>query len=216
MSMIGASSLFCFAAVAAAIWWCRWNSKNHDTKLSNFMRAKGPPGFSSGTPSRLTPRVLRRVATNELNDVCMNSSKNFRRPPMTSSPMTFEASSAFFTCVLSWLWSRTEPSSRSTKNGSWNMLTFLSFLASGSWNSRRHTRPPLVIVLLSMTEVRKVVLPSAVLEMSEVPKRLCLVDIGIRSRVSACSRARRSFRTFLSFPLLPYAKASGSECVQIL
>mmetsp|Transcript_22313 Transcript_22313/g.63864 ORF Transcript_22313/g.63864 Transcript_22313/m.63864 type:complete len:246 (-) Transcript_22313:828-1565(-) len=217
MSMIGASSFALRAAEVTEAWWNLWNSKNHATKLSSFIRSKRPPGRSgSWSLDRGLPKLLLSKGTKLLNELCMNSSKNFRRPARTSSPMALAASKEFFTCGFSKLWSRTEPSSRSVKKGSWNMFSFLEFLASGLWNSRRQMWVLLVTLCCSITDVNKVSLPSAVRDRIAVPKRLCRVAIGFRILESAWSRARRSVSKLLSFSRAPRVSASGSVWAQML
>mmetsp|Transcript_68643 Transcript_68643/g.201477 ORF Transcript_68643/g.201477 Transcript_68643/m.201477 type:complete len:301 (+) Transcript_68643:1839-2741(+) len=217
MSMTGAASPLFLAAASWEAWWCRWYSRNHARKFIILGRSNSrsrPLWFSAFAP---WPRVERSTLISMLNDVCTNSSKNFFRPARTASPTLLALSRLFRMCGFRALWSLTDPSSRSTKKGSWNALRFLSFRASGSRNSRSQRRPPLLTCSVSPTEVEMWTAPEVEFVLIRtVPKRLWRegpFTFTTDLRMSSCWR--RSFRTDLSFSLLPCMSSSGLTWVQM-
>mmetsp|Transcript_10707 Transcript_10707/g.28418 ORF Transcript_10707/g.28418 Transcript_10707/m.28418 type:complete len:203 (-) Transcript_10707:926-1534(-) len=142
MSMRGGSFLLAFALATSTLWLCLWNSRTQDTKLS----IRGRPWLSVTVRSEgLETSELRSSWTSPVNVVCTNSSKNLCSPASTGPGMFLATSSPLRRCGLSWLWSLTEPSSRSVKKGSWNMFCFLLPLrADGSLNSRLLSLAPLL------------------------------------------------------------------------
>mmetsp|Transcript_56685 Transcript_56685/g.181987 ORF Transcript_56685/g.181987 Transcript_56685/m.181987 type:complete len:305 (+) Transcript_56685:1346-2260(+) len=208
MSSTGVCSFFSLALATTSAWWCRWNSSVQETKL----RSMGRPNSRTDTCALLEDTELRRRTTKAVKDVCMSSSKNLLRPFKMPLPKFLAESRELRTCGFSWLWSRTEPSSKSTKNGSWNMFRLRS--VSRSRNSRRQMEPPLLTCVLWKTEVVMPMLPCAVRVCSAVPKRAWREAWGIRSLESAASRAMRSARARLCFSVLFRFNSSGSRCVQ--